>query len=80
MNQTESRSKAEGSGVGILGDSEARCFNLERRLRLNEPRLKLPVYIAAPDAPGLGACDRSGNRRARPPALFSPAKNMRGPR
>jgi len=44
MNQTESRRKAEGSGVGILGDSEARCFGFgapppPRRTPAQAPRL-----------------------------------------
>lgn len=31
MNQTQSVCKREGSGVGILCDSEARCFRRRRR-------------------------------------------------
>ena len=54
MNQTESRCKPEGSGVGILCDREARCFGAQRRLRhLDRPRLKLCAYLTAPDEGGL---------------------------
>lgn len=54
MNQTESRRKPEGSGVGILCDREARCFGLQRRpCHLDRPRLKLCAYITAPDPGGL---------------------------
>ncbi len=54
MNQTESRRKPEGSGVGILCDREARCFGPQRRpCRSDRPRLKLCAYITAPDRGGL---------------------------
>jgi hypothetical protein len=50
MNQTESRCKPEGSGVGILCDREARYFGVERRLRhADGPRPKLCAYLTAPD-------------------------------
>lgn len=61
MNQTESRCKPEGSGVGILCDREARCFGSQRRpYHSDRPRLKLCAYITAPDRGGLkGRLSRS---------------------
>ena len=63
MNQTESRRKPEGSGVGILCDREARCFGSQRRLCLaDRPRLKLWAYLTAPDRGGLEAAPGGGKR------------------
>jgi len=63
MNQTESRRKPEGSGVGILCDREARCFGSQRRLCLaDRPRLKLWAYLTAPDRGGLEAALGRGKR------------------
>ena len=63
MNQTESRCKPEGSGVGILCDREARCFGPQRRpCRSDRPRLKLCAYLTAPDQGGLEGHAASGKR------------------
>src|SRR3989344_2969954 len=63
MNQTESRCKREGSGVGILCDREARCFGSQRRpCRLDRPRLKLCAYLTAPDRGGLKGRPPRGKR------------------
>lgn len=63
MNQTESRCKPEGSGVGILCDREARCFSPQRCLcRADRPRLKLCAYLTAPDLGDLEGRPAGGKR------------------
>ncbi len=63
MNQTKSRCKPEGSGVGILCDREARCFGSKRRpCGFDRPRLKLCAYLTAPDRGGLEGRPTEGKR------------------
>lgn len=52
MNQTESGCKAEGSGVGILGEMRPATSARSAASAMGEPRLQLCAYLTAPDRNG----------------------------
>lgn len=66
MNQTESRRKVEGSGVGILCVSRPATSSRQHRLSpMAKPRLKLSPYLTAPDDAGLRPARRARNQERR---------------
>ena len=76
MNQTDSRRKAEGSGVGILCEKRPATSASSAASALGEPRLRLSAYLTAPDITAVVAGSRGYNRSERSPA----ARNLRGSR
>jgi hypothetical protein len=76
MNQTESRRKAEGSGVGILGDTRPAASGRNAASALDGPWLQFRAYLTAPDGEGLGVAGVRFNRSGR----RCSARNLRGGR
>lgn len=74
MNQTESRCKAEGSGVGILSETRPATSARSAAFAQGEPKLQLRAYLTAPDRMAVVGVRCAFNRRIR---LSRPAKNLR---
>lgn len=75
MNQTESRRKAEGSGVGILCETRPVASVRSAASASGEPRLQLRIYLTAPDPMAVVAGRRTFNRRPASARILRATRN-----